>query len=693
MTTPQRVPTGVEAEVQRLRSLTKEHHFESAVQAARALLVRLPENRDVLYLLALSQRQLRQIPAALATLADLRRHHPRSSLLYQELGHCHVALRDAPKAIEAYEQAVAINPALPATWEMLEGLYRMTGDEGGLRRAAAHRRRLKDMPTEVVAATGLFCEGDLNAAEKLVRAFLLAHGDHVEAMRLLARIGVLREVLDDAEMLLEAALAMQPDYAELRRDYACVLIDRHKYADAAREFDRLLELDPGNVEYKTMRGTAAVGLGQIEAGIVHFEQALRDSVPGSPAAADLELSIAHALKTLGRREEAISAYHRAIALRPNFGDAYWSMANLKTYRFPPDEIATLEAACLNETLAPIDRYHAHFALGKAYEDLGRYEASWRHYESGNAMKRAESRYRPELLELNTRLQKVHCSPGLFEARRGAGNPSQDPIFILGLPRAGSTLLEQILASHSQVEGTQELADIPRMALTLKGYDPDLDNPRYPACLWDLKPEEVYALGRKYIDDTRVFRTTNKPFFLDKMPNNFRHAGLIHLVLPNARIIDARREPMACCFGNLKQLFARGQEFCYSIDDIARYYRTYLELMQHWEQVMPGRLLRVHYEDVVDDLEGSVRRMLDFLELPFEPACLDYHRNVRSVRTASSEQVRQPIYREALDQWRHYEPWLGELRDKLGDALVRYRDPPAGLAGQAGATSAGQGAHA
>jgi hypothetical protein len=383
--------------------------------------------------------------------------------------------------------------------------------------------------------------------------------------------------------------------------------------------------------------------------------------------------MAHSLKTLGRRDEAIERYRQAIAVRPRFGDAYWSLANLKTYRFSDEEIDRLRTAEADPDLATIDRYHLCFALGKAFEDRRDYATSWQYYERGNALKRAESKYRAELLEQNTAHQIATCTREFFDARKGWGCPDPAPIFILGLPRAGSTLLEQILASHSSVEGTQELAIVPRTALELQGYNPDFTNPRYPRCLADMSAEDFRALGERYLDEAAVFRGS-KPFFIDKMPNNFRHVGLIHLMLPNAKIIDARREPMACCFGNLKQLFARGQEFCYSIDDIARYYRTYLELMAHWDTALPtGRVLRVHHEDVVEDLEGSVHRILDYLGLPFETACLEYHKNVRSVRTASSEQVRQPIYREGLDQWRHYEPWLEPLREALGDALTRYRD--------------------
>jgi tetratricopeptide (TPR) repeat protein len=386
----------------------------------------------------------------------------------------------------------------------------------------------------------------------------------------------------------------------------------------------------------------------------------------------VHLSIAHALKTLGRRDEAVDSYHAAAAAHPGYGDAYWSLANLKTYRFADAEIERMRAAESEASTPMVDRYHLCFALGKALEDRGAYEDSWRYYERGNALKRAESRYRAEIVETNTRRQREVCTREFFAARAGFGVPDADPIFVLGLPRAGSTLLEQILASHSAVEGTQELAEIPRIAVELQGRQPDFDNPRYPGVLEGMSAQDFENLGRKYLADTRLLRT-GKPFFIDKMPNNFRHIGLIHLMLPNARIIDARREPMACCFSNLKQLFATGQEFTYSIEDIARYYRTYLDLMRHWDAALPGRILRVQHEDVVEDLEGSVRRILDFCGLPFESACIEFHKTERSIRTASSEQVRQPIFREGLDQWRNFETWMGPLKIALGDALLRYRD--------------------
>jgi tetratricopeptide (TPR) repeat protein len=665
------VSSTVESEVARIRALLKERRFVEGVAAATALRGRVPENRDALYLLALGQRQLTRTADALATLDQLERFHPGYSRLYQERGHCHVALKDAPQAIQAFLKAVAINPALPASWGMLEGLYRMGGDPDNAGRAAAHVAKLETLPREVITATGLFSDGDLLAAEKIIRAFLLAHGDHIEAMRLLARIGAALEVFDDAQVLLEAVLERFPDYAAARLDYALVLLGRHKHGQALMELEKLLGVDPANRQYRTLRATAVVGLGDHAQAIGLYADLLRDAQPGSSDAAELHLSIAHSLKTLGRRTDAIDEYRAAARERADFGDAYWSLANLKTYRFTDAELESMREAEAAPATGLVDRYHLCLALGKAYEDRGEYAESWSYYERGNALKRAESRYRPELIERNTANQKAVCTREFFERRAGSGVDSTAPIFVVGLPRSGSTLIEQILASHSAVEGTQELADIPRYVLELQGRERDFESPRYPAVLAQLPAAEFARFAEKYLHDTRVYRT-GKPRFIDKMPNNFRHIGFIHLLFPNAKIIDARREPMACCFGNLKQLFARGQEFAYSIEDIARYYRTYLELMEHWDVALPGRVLRIHHENVIDDLESSVRSILDFCELPFEPACVQFHLTERSIRTASSEQVRQPIFREGLDQWRNFETWLGPLREALGDALARHR---------------------
>jgi tetratricopeptide (TPR) repeat protein len=655
-------------EIARLRGLLREGRFAEALAAAQALAARDPGQRDARLFSAFALRHLGRIDEALQCLAELEAREPRFSRLYEERGQCYVAMRQAQPAIEAFLAAVNRNNALPVSWGMLEGLYRMTGDQANAGIAASHVATLRGLPREVVSATSLFMDGDLDGAEPLIRAFLLQHGDHIEAMRLLARIGIARKVFDDAELLLAAVLELAPDYRLARAEYAETLIELHRYAQAREQLEQLIREDPDSrLRLQGLYATASVGLGEHERAITLY----RELLSGIPADADVHLSIAHAQKTLGRPEEAIQSYRQAAQSRADFGDAYWSLANLKTYRFTPAEMARLRELTADPQVAAVDRVHALFALAKALEDAGDYAQSFGYYAQGNALKRAESRYGPQVIENNTRQQIEVCTPEFFAARAGWGLPNPDPIFIVGLPRSGSTLLEQILASHSQVEGTQELPNVQQIVATLRGRDPDPSNPRYPRILTELGADEVRALAERYLAGAQVYRS-GKPFFIDKMPNNFRHLGLVRLMLPNAKIIDARREPMACCFSNLKQLFANGQEFTYSIEDIARYYRTYLALMRHWDRVLPGWILRVQHEDVVEDLEGNVRRLLKFCGLAFEPQCIEFHKTQRSVRTASSEQVRRPLNREGLDQWRNFEPWLAPLREALGDAVDTYR---------------------
>jgi tetratricopeptide (TPR) repeat protein len=656
------------AEVARLRALLKQRRFAEVLTAARALRADFPRHRELLLLVVVAERYLGRIPEALNTLQTLQGYHPDFSRLYEERGRCFVELKQAPEAIEAFTAAVRRNPSLIGVWRMLEGLYRLTGRGAESADAASRAAQLQSLPPEILQASALYSDGDLDIAEPQVRTFLMTHGHHVEAMRLLARIGMARQVYDDAELLLAGVLELAPHYRAARQDYASVLVELHKHEEARRQLDLLLKEDPDNRELRTIDALNSVGIGEHERAIGIY----RSLLEGTPVDADVHLSIAHAEKTLGRSQDAIDSYRRAAACRPEFGDAYWSLANLKTYRFKDEELAHMRAAEAAPTTATFDRYHLSFALGKALEDRGDYEESFRLYALGNALKRAESRYEPDIIELNARRQIEVCTAEFFASRRGWGAPDADPIFIVGLPRSGSTLIEQILASHSKVEGTHELVHVPQMARAMRGRDPDPRNPRYPGILTQMSAQEFAQLGQDYLAAANIYRT-DKPFFVDKMPNNLRHVGLIHLMLPNARIIDARREPMACCFSNLKQLFAQGQEFSYSIEDVARYYRTYLELMRHWNSVLPGRILRVQHEDVVADLPGNVRRILEFCGLEFEAQCVEFHKTERSVRTASAEQVRKPLSREGLDHWKHFELWLEPLKLALGDALTRYRD--------------------
>ncbi|HEX4242232.1 MAG TPA: sulfotransferase [Steroidobacteraceae bacterium] len=655
-------PSPIEAEVKRIRGLLERSQFAPALEAGQALRSQVPLNRDVLYMIAVALRYLGRIPEALAALAELEKHHPKYSRLFQERGHCHVATRSAGPAIEAFVHAVNLNSALSGSWRALEVLFRMTGREADSRHAAAEAQKLAELPHELMTAFNLYADGNIVGAEHQVRQYLLAHGDHIEGMRLLAKIGMDLDVIDDAELLLEAVVARQPEYHAARYEYALALLRRHKHVEAREQMEQLLAVDPDNRAYRTTHATICTGFGNYDLALPLYREILKET----PEDAELHLSIAHALKTLGRTDEAVASYREAAAVRPHYGEAYWSLANLKTYRFSEAEIRRMRDGEAAGGIEAADRYHLCFALGKALEDRGEYAESFSFYERGNVLKKAECRYRPEPLERNARLQADVCTREFFAAREGLGAKDRSPIFIVGLPRSGSTLIEQILASHSRVEGTMELADIPRLVQDLRGRDTEDSGsgPRYPGVLAELTAPDFERLGRKYLDDTRVYRQ-GRPYFIDKMPNNFRHLGLIHLMLPNARIIDARRGALACCFSNYKQLFASGQQFTYDIEDIARYYRMYVELMAHWDEALPGRILRIHHEALVDDLESHVRRLLDFCELPFEPACVEFHKTGRSVHSASSEQVRRPINREGIDHWRHFGPWLAPLEQALG----------------------------
>ncbi len=651
----------LEAELSRIQALIESGACQSALAAAEALAASAPDHRDVLYSIAVSQRFLRQEPTALATLQRLQLLHPDFSRAYQEAGYCRAGMRDGPGAIEALLKAVNRNPALSGSWAMLQRLYTMAGDQAAAGVAGEHVALLAKLPPEVVTATSMFADHELEPAERLIRAYLLKHGNHVEAMRLLARIGMEQGVLDDAETLLRAVLQLEPDYRAARFDFATVLLRRHRHQGAIDELQKLCQAEPGNRTYATNLATAYAGLGRHEQALLSYRETQRSG----PASADLQLSIGHCLKTLGDLPAAILAYQEAARIRTDFGDAYWSLANLKTYRFNDGEIARMRLALAATGTSSVDRCHLSFALGKAMEDRECWAESFEFYRQGNHIKKTGSRYRPEVLERNVAQQIRVCTADLLRRHAGSGCAEATPIFIVGLPRSGSTLIEQILAAHSAVEGTMELADIPRMVQSLQGRESDQHAGRYPDVLASLPAAELRRLGEQYLNDTRTYRSSDKPHFIDKMPNNFRHLGLISLILPNARIIDARREPMACCFSNFKQLYAEGQEFTYSLQDIAGYYRQYVKLMRHWDEVLPRAVLRVNHEELVAGLETQVRRMLEFLSLDFEPQCLDFHRSARSVRTASSEQVRRPINAEGIDQWRHFEPWLGPLREALG----------------------------
>ncbi len=508
-------------------------------------------------------------------------------------------------------------------------------------------------------AVRLVAEGKLGMAEGICREYLKRWPKDVNAIRLLADIAMQLEVFDDATKLLRRCLQLAPDYHLARHNYANALSKTGDYEAALAALDRLQRAEPDNPSHPLLAASVFVSTGAYERALAIYQRVLA----AAPDHARLHLSYGHTLKTLGRRAESIAAYREAIANEPALGEAYWSLANLKTFRFSDAEVAEMRRLITQGGLDPKDAFHLHFALGKALEDAGDYDGAFAAYAEGNAIKRRRTGYGAQ--QNSARLQAIaaSCSRRRFASRQGWGHPAPDPIFIVGLPRAGSTLLEQILASHSLVDGTMELPYIPQFAHRLIRRGRGADAITYPESLWRLSAEECHGLGAKFLAAVQVQRG-GAPHFIDKLPNNFIHVGLIQLILPNARIIDARRHPMATCFSAYKQLFAAGQPFTYSLEDLGSYYRDYLALMAHWDEVLPGRVLRVDYEKVIDDLEGEVRRLLDHCGLPFEAGCLAYHQNPRAVRTASSEQVRQPIYRGALQQWRRFEPHLAPLRAAL-----------------------------
>jgi tetratricopeptide (TPR) repeat protein len=523
--------------------------------------------------------------------------------------------------------------------------------------ASAH----PSLPPQLLRGSILLQAGRLEEAERLVRDYLQQHGPHVQGLRLLAQLAILRGVMDDAELLLEEVLARAPEYHDARAELAGVLGERRRYPPALVHARQLLQVDPGNRAWRLLYAKICDGLGEFDEALRVYRLLLEET-PGEPT---LELAVAHALRNRGSAGEAIAGFRGATRKKVTAAAAFRALADVKTYRFTDEEISVMRQAEA-EPGTRADQYQLCFALGKALEDRREFEESFRYYERGNALKRSELSYDPDFVERLLRLQAKVCTAELLANRCGHGCPRPDPIFIVGLPRSGSTLIEQILASHSQVDATFELSEIPRLVQQFRPRAED-DPLRYPEILARLTPEELRRLGEIYLEETQVYRR-GAPFFIDKNPANFRDIGFIHLILPHARIIDARREAMACGFGNFKQLFVGGQEFAYDLAEIGRYYRAYVELMDHWDRVLPGKVLRVQHEGLVGDLEGSVRRILDFCGLPFESACLEFYKTRRSIRTLSSEQVRQPITREGLAQWRNYEAWLGPLKSALGNAV-------------------------
>jgi tetratricopeptide (TPR) repeat protein len=617
-------------------------------------------------ILGASLRLMGKPVEALAILEPLAQRLTQAAQIHHELGLCYSALGRGNDALRVIRKAVSLDPEYSDAWRTLGNQLILAGDIEGSNQALQRHLATSTRHPDLVTAAELLQQGKLAQAEPLVRKILKHHPTDVSAMRLLADIGIKVSQLEDAKNLLERCLDLAPDYHLARNNYAIVLLRRQELTAALDQVEILLKIDPRNPNYLILKGSILVRMGDHLSAIKIYEVVLKYY----PNQAAPQLNYGHTLKTVGRLDEAILAYRKAIELSPSMGEAYWSLANLKTYRFSDADIVNMQAAIQSEGGDAGDQSHLGFALGKALEDRGDFDGAFKYYQRGNAIRRINHRFDPRKNIYNTARQIHTCNTELFESRKGVGCTAPDPIFIVGLPRAGSTLLEQILASHSAVEGTAELTDIIAISRKLANRKREHSAGDYPEILETLTPEKFLALGEGYLASTRIQRS-GTPYFIDKMPNNFLHIGLIHLILPNSKIIDARRHPMAGCFAGFKQLFAQGQTFTYDLEHIGYYYRNYVKVMDHWDTVLPGRVLRVQYEDVVADTEQQIRRILDYCELPFEEQCLRFYDTDRAIRTPSSEQVRQPIFTEGLEQWRNFEKHLDPLKEALGPLLERY----------------------
>jgi tetratricopeptide (TPR) repeat protein len=639
--------------------------FASGAAMAQGILDHRPNDQDALYIAAVCARYEGRHSDAADRLAELKAAAPDFGRAFQEEGHLKRKLGNVSGAIRAYELATRFNPALLASWNAQAELYTTLGNREAAANARDQAARLKLLPHELLAVTNYIHEGRIFRAEEIARAFLQRNPTHVEGMRLLADIGTRLGVHDDADFLLESAIELEPENIQLRLDFIKVLRKQQKFGVALQQARALVEREPGNPLFQSYFAIESMHSGDFDTALAYFDRVL-EMLPDDPATL---VSRGHALKTYGRSDEAVQSYQAATRSAPGQGDAWYGLANLKTYRFTDDELASLQAESVDPNIDRMSRIHIAFALAKAYEDRSEYDEAFEAYTLGNQLKHQTVRYSTAQMHAEFDTQKSVCTPELFAAQAGKGFKAPDPIFIVGLPRAGSTLIEQILASHPDVDGTLELPNILSMAHKLRGRKQLTDRERYPRILHEMSADQLASLGKDYIESTRIHRE-RAPFFTDKMPNNFRHIGLIHLILPNAKIIDARRNPMDCCWSGFKQLFAEGQEFTYSLDDIGNYYRGYVDLMAHWNTVLPdGRILKVQHEDVLDDLDGQVRRLLDYCGLPFDARCVDFHKTERAVRTASSEQVRRPINKAGLEQWRPYEAHIGPLKAALGPDLT------------------------
>ncbi len=651
-----------------------------AAAKARQILAAAPGRLDACLLLGAALRRAGDPAAAVKVLRPLVQSNPGVWGFQFELGAALAALGQTAPAIAALRRATELNPQSSLAWHALGDQLAIAGD---MRAAeAAQARELPGSVNDALLRSGLeaLLEGDLAKADPILNDRFGLHPTDVVAVRLLADAAMRLGRFSAAEALLQPVLDTAPHFMPARQAYAVVLLIRNEPQAALFHLGRLIEQAPRTTLFLSLRGSARLQVGDYDGALADLETSIAQD-RDQPRA---WLSYGHVLRTIGRREACIDAYRQSLKLQPALGEAYWSLANLKVVRFEAADLAAMEDALTQPDLGEDDRAHIHLSLAKAMEDGRRFEAAFTHYAKGNALRRATSRYDWKANRDYVRRNIETFTDSFFRARAGVGHPSPDPIFVVGLPRSGSTLVEQILSSHPLVEGVSELPDLIAIATRVSarpaagdahgqgpfhGAEGQPPGGHYPALLANLPAETFANLGEEYIERTRVHRKLDRPFFIDKLPSNFMQIGLLHLILPNAKIIDARRKPMACCFSGFKQNFARGADYSYDLTDLGRYYVDYLNLMAHFDEVLPGRVHRVRYEALIADPEAEVRRLLAYCGLQFEPSCLRFHETDRPVRTASSEQVRQPLFTDGLDHWKNFEPWLEPLKRALGSAAA------------------------
>ena len=655
-------------DVSKATRAVREAKFVEALRLLKSNLAEDPDHIDSLYLSAVSSRYLKNFDDSKKFIERLLTNAPDMGRAYQELGHLNRDAGDEENAIRYYRQACELNPALPASWKALYSYFKKNDNKPAADHAYMQMNTLETMPNTLLFISQILNEGKLGIAEEKCREFLKQNPTNTYAMSLLSDIADRLGYFDDAEFLLESAVKFDPDDGELRMKYAMILRKKQKFAKTMEQVNILCDQFPENLSYQAQKASEIMQNGDHKGAIDLFDEILHKN----PYNFSILTSKGHAQKTLGETERAIKSYQTAYQVKQDHGEAFFSLANLKTYAFSENELNIMREQLKRVDLTLRDKAYFHFALAQGCEAIGEYDEAFFHLDSGNKIKNKQSKYSIERMDKELQAQIDICDESFFESHGNGGYETEDPIFILGLPRAGSTLIEQILASHSMIDGTLELPNILSMAQSLRGDDIYGKEGNYPKSMEHLSPEKRVEMGKKFIDDTKMHRK-EAPRFTDKMPNNFRHIGLIHLIMPNAKIIDARRYPLDCCFSMFKQLFAQGQEFTYGLAEAGSYYKSYVQLMDHWDAVLPNKILRVNNEDIIDDLEGQVSRMLDFLGLPFEESCITFYETDRSVRTASSEQVRKPINKSGMHRWKPYAQHLGPLIDGLGPQLVKPED--------------------